>query len=88
MKLNKNVHDMSSVEITVMLDFANAVASLVCTRPRRHRRLPHPAGNRPLHGKSPEKDPRHQYHRLGNRHLMKRPRPAGSQDSRRAGIFF
>ena len=33
MKLNKNVHDMSSVEITVMLDFANAVASLVCTRP-------------------------------------------------------
>ena len=33
MKLNKNVHDLSSVEITVMLDFANAVGSLVCTRP-------------------------------------------------------
>ena len=33
MKLNKNVHDMSAVEITVLLDFANAVASLVCTRP-------------------------------------------------------
>lgn len=33
MRLNKNVHDMSSVEITVMLDFANAVGSLVCTRP-------------------------------------------------------
>jgi sugar/nucleoside kinase (ribokinase family) len=33
MKLNKNIHDMSSVEITVMLDFANAVGSLVCTKP-------------------------------------------------------
>ena len=33
MKLNKNIHDMSSVEITIMLDFANAVGSLVATRP-------------------------------------------------------
>ena len=33
MKLNKNIHDLSSVEITIMLDFANAVGSLVSTRP-------------------------------------------------------
>ena len=33
LKLNKSIFDLSSVEITVMLDFANAVGSLVCTRP-------------------------------------------------------
>ena len=33
LKLNKSIFDLSSVEITVMLDFANALGSLATTRP-------------------------------------------------------